>query len=69
MHSFEIEVIFVKHLLRHNCILVTLNDVLTMCIGPIYKIEQLLQCNNKVLVSPSSYTKMFGSDEHLIQFF
>ena len=37
-------------------------------IGSIYKIEPLLHFNNKVLFARTSYTKMFGSNERLIQF-
>ena len=34
----------------------------------IYKIESLLHFTNKVLFAPTSYAKMFCSDERLIQF-
>ena len=37
-------------------------------IGSIYKIEPLLNFTNKVCFAPTSYAKMFGSDERLIQF-
>ena len=59
MHSFEIEVIFVNICLNQNCILVTFNGCS----------DNILQLNNEVLFSPLSYTKMFGRDERLIQFF
>ena len=63
MRSFQIDVIFVKILFKSE---------FKRCfdnISLIYKTESLLQLNNKVLFSPASYTKMFGRDEHLIQFF
>ena len=37
-------------------------------IGSIYKIEPLLQLITKVLFAPTSYTKIFDRDKHLIQF-
>ena len=55
--SFKIIIVYFSHIWRwlHH-------------IGLIYKIELLLQVNNNVLFAPTSYTKMFCSEERLIQF-
>ena len=60
LNCFEKENIFVK-------LLATFNDVLVILFR-LYKIELILQLNNKLLFASTSYTKICGSDERLIQF-
>ena len=68
MRSFEIEVVFVKHLFKSDLYF----GHILQCfdnIDLIQKIEPLLQLNNKVLFSLLSSAKLFGSNDRLIQFF
>ena len=50
--------------LNQICILASFNDVLTISV----RFESPLHFTENVLFATTSYTKMFGSDERLIQF-
>ena len=65
MHNFVKKVIFVKHLFKSELYFGHILQYFDN-ISSIYKLNPLLQSNTKVLFSPSSYTKMFCSDERLI---
>ena len=61
MLSFEIEVIFMKHLFKSDLLYFAHIYICFENIGFIYKIELLLQLNNKMLFVTTSYTKCLAA--------
>ena len=64
MRSIEIEVIFVKHLFKLDLYFSHIKRS-SGHFGSIYKIEPRLKT---ALWTPTSYAKMFGNNDRLIQF-